>query len=180
MWIDERDDARRPSEDGETAETAPQRADAAQDEHAVLVDRLKRLQAEFDNYRKRVSREMEQSLERGADRVLIDILPVYDSLHRAFANHTGDEDPAALVDGMERIFAQLDSVLKQRGIAPIAGVGSAFDPALHEALLSVPSDEPKNVILEEFERGYLRGDRVLRPSKVKVSQGKSDIEEASE
>jgi molecular chaperone GrpE len=180
MWNEDRADAQQASEHETNTSDVPSGAERPENEMAVLVDRLKRLQAEFDNYRKRVDRDMQQSRERAADSVLIDILPVYDNLQRAFANHTGDEDPASFVEGMERIFAQLDNVLKQRGIAPIDGVGSAFDPALHEALLSVPSEEPKNVILEEFERGYLRGDRVLRPSKVKVSQGKTEPKEDSE
>jgi len=138
------------------------------------VDRLKRLQAEFDNYRKRVDRELATHEERIVDHVLLDLLPVFDNMQRAFANHSDGEEPARFIDGMERIFAQFAELLKQHDVAPIDAVGEAFDPQFHEALLVVASDRPKNVVVEEFERGYRRQDRVLRPSKVKVSGGSDD------
>jgi len=138
------------------------------------VDRLKRLQAEFDNYRKRVDRELAAHEERIVDHVLLGLLPVFDNMQRAFANHSDGEEPTQFIDGMERIFAQFAELLKQHDVAPIDAVGEAFDPQFHEALLVVASDRPKNVVVEEFERGYRRRDRVLRPSKVKVSGGSDD------
>ena len=90
-----------------------------------------------------------------------------------------NERPPALPEGIERIFAQYAEILKQKGVSPIQAVGERFDPARHEALLSVPSDEEPHVILEEFETGYLRNGRVLRPSKVNVSTGKAHREETA-
>ena len=136
------------------------------------IDRLKRLQAEFENYKKRVLRDMASLEERVSDREVLDFLPLYDNLERAFASYSGNNDAQSFIEGIERIFAQFDQILKQKGITPIEAEGALFDPALHEALLSVESDQEPNVILEEFERGYLRRGRVLRPSKVKVSKGK--------
>ena len=104
-------------------------------------------------------------------------LPLYDNLRRAFENHTRNQDTEGFVEGIERIFAQFAEILEQKGIAPIEGVGRLFDPARHEALLSVESDEEPSRILEEFETGYVRGGRVLRPSKVKVSKGKAPRED---
>jgi molecular chaperone GrpE len=144
------------------------------------IERLQRLQAEFDNYRKRVERDAVALEAQVVDRMLLEILPVYDNMQRAFANHNEGEDPAPFVEGMERIFAQFDQLLKQHGVTAIEAVDTPFDPELHEALLVAPSDRPKNVVVEEFERGYRRGDRVLRPSKVKVSQGGQERKEDRE
>jgi len=141
---------------------------------ASYIDRLQRLQAEFENYKKRTLREMAGLEERIVDREILDFLSLYDNLERAFENLSGDNNVEAFVQGIERIFAQFDQILKAKGVSPIEAVGTRFDPNRHEALLSVPSEEERNTILEEFERGYLRHDRVLRPSKVKVSSGKEE------
>ena len=147
-------------------------------EIASLVDRLKRLQAEFENYKKRIARDAVALEEQTVNQVILDFLPLFDNFERAFANFTGhDEDVHAFTEGMERIFAQFDQLLKQKGIVKIDAAGRRFDPARHEALLSVPSTKEKDLILEEFEPGYIRNERVLRPSKVKVSQGKIEAKE---
>ncbi len=135
------------------------------------IDRIKRLQAEFENYKKRVLRDMASLEARVSDREILDFLPLYDNLERAFASYNGNNDAQSFIEGVERIFAQFDQLLKQKGVTPIEAEGTLFDPTKHEALLSVESDKERNVILEEFERGYLRHGRVLRPSKVKVSKG---------
>ena len=143
-----------------------------------LVDRLKRLQAEFENYKKRIARDAVALEEQTVNQVILDFLPLFDNFERAFANFTGhDKDVQAFTVGMERIFAQFDQLLKQKGIVKIDAAGRRFDPARHEALLSVPSTKEKDLILEEFEPGYIRNERVLRPSKVKVSQGKIEAKE---
>lgn len=141
------------------------------------VDRLKRLQAEFENYKKRVLHEMANLEERISDREILDFLPLYDNLQRAFTSFSGNNDAQSFIEGIERIFAQFDEILKQKEVSPIETIGSLFDPAKHEALLSVESNKERNEILEEFERGYLRNGRVLQPSKVKVSKGKTETEE---
>ena len=149
-------------------------------EIASYVDRLKRLQAEFDNFRKRSARDAADCAERTVDRTLLDVLPIYDNLRRAFAALADDGDAASFIEGTERIFAQFAALLEERRVAPIPAIGEPFDPKFHEALLGVPSDRPRHVILEEFERGYCRDGRVLRPSKVKVSQGQQEPEEGNE
>ena len=141
------------------------------------VDRLQHLQAEFENYKKRVLREMGQLEERIVDREIMDFIPLYDNLQRAFTNYSDETDAAAFVAGVEKIFAQFDQILKGKGVTPIPSEGEKFDPTKHEALLSVESSEEKNTILEEFERGYERNGRVLRPCKVKVSKGQLDTED---
>jgi len=134
------------------------------------IDRLKHLQADFENYKKRVAREQEELARAVEDRLLLRILPIYDNLERAFRSYNHNNDKESFIEGMERIFAQFSEFLKGEGVRPIEALGRPFDPMLHEALLSVETEEKPNIVLEEFERGYLRGERVLRPSRVKVSR----------
>ena len=144
---------------------------------SVLVDRLQRLQAEFENYKKRVAREIAEREERAGDGLLLDVLPLFDALQLAFESQHREADADAFISGVERIFAQFGEILKSKGVTRIDAIGTPFDPAMHEALLSLPSDEERNVIVEEFSPGYARGGRTLRPSKVGVSQGPAKEEE---
>jgi molecular chaperone GrpE len=146
------------------------------DEVRSLVDRLKRLQAEFENYRKRILRDLAAAEERTSDREILAFLPLYDNLARAFSAYAKDADVDAFVAGVERIFGQFAQILDQKGVERIPAIGERFDPSLHEALLSVHSQQERNVILEEFSPGYVRGDRTLQPSKVTVSQGPAQEE----
>jgi molecular chaperone GrpE len=146
----------------------------------VLVERIQRLQAEFENYKKRVSREASEREERVVDQFLLEILPLYDGLQLAFANYNRDQDAKAFVSGVERIFAQFEQILKGKATARIEAIGEPFDPALHEALLGMASEQEKNTVLEEFSPGYARNGRTLRPSKVAVSQGPSQAKEEEE
>ncbi|RLE36179.1 nucleotide exchange factor GrpE [Candidatus Acetothermia bacterium] len=145
-----------------------------------LVDRLKRLQAEFENYKRRTSKELESLAERISDRTILEFLPLYDNLQRAFANYASDKNVEGFIAGMERIFAQFTQLLEQKGVTKIEAVGKKFDPALHEALLSVESEEEKNTIIEEFSAGYIREGRVLSPSRVTVSKGPARVKEEGE
>jgi len=145
-----------------------------------LVDRIQRLQAEFENYKKRTAREFSRQEERAIDRILLDVLPLYDALGLAFENYNRDDDAEAFVAGVERIFAQFEQILESKGVTRIESLGVAFDPAVHEALLSLPSEQDKNTILEEFSPGYVRNGRTLRPSKVGVSQGPAPAKEEEE
>jgi len=175
------DDPQTPNEEQEaTVGTDPEQSVDANDEIRTYVDRLQRLQAEFENYKKRTAREYASVEERIADQTILGFLGLYDNLERAFASHTTDKDTESFVAGVEQIFGQFSQLLEQLGVERIPGVGEPFDPAIHEALLSVKSDQEKNTILEEFLPGYRRTDRVLRASKVSVSQGPAPLEEADE
>ncbi len=144
---------------------------SSEDELRSCLDRLQRLQAEFENYKKRTLRDAEMREERCIDQALLDVLVLYDNLERAFTSYGADRNVDAFVTGIEQIFAQFAQLLERRGIERIPSVGVPFDPSLHEALLSVASDQDKNTIVEEFATGYRRDGRVLRPSKVAVSDG---------
>lgn len=142
----------------------------ALEERDALRDQLLRHRAEFDNYRKRTARDMEDLRKTASQALIKDLLPVVDNLERALAHATDKEDP--LVKGMEMVMKQFLDVLAARGVVPIAAVGEKFDPQHHEALANQPSDEhAEGVVVLEYERGYRIADQVLRPSRVVVSSG---------
>ncbi len=149
---------------------------AKDDEIRALIDRLQRLQAEFENYRKRILRDVVAVEERTSDREILVFLPLYDNLERAFSVYAKDANVEAFVAGVERIFGQFAQILEQKGVRRIPAMDERFDPALHEALLSIHSQQEKNTIIEEFSPGYVRGERTLQPSKVSVSQGPAPAE----
>jgi molecular chaperone GrpE len=154
---------------------------ALENELRSTIDRLQRLQAEFENYKKRALRDAAVQNERTSDRIILDFLPLYDNLERAFQSLSSNEDVETFVTGVEQIFAQFRQLLEIKGVTRIEALNQPFDPQLHEAMLSVPSsDVEKNVIIEEFMPGYVRDERVLRPSKVSVSQGPQLDEEEPE
>jgi len=145
------------------------------------IARLQRLQADFENYKKRVARERDEERNRAENEILLEILPVYDGFERAFRAYQDDGDPDAFVEGMERVFAQFRDALADHDVHPIDAEGQPFDPSRHEALMSTETDDhPPNTVVEAFERGYVRGRNVLRPSRVMVSRKPSPSKETSE
>lgn len=144
------------------------------------IDRLQRLQAEFENYKKRSLRDAAAYEQRVSDRLILDFLPLYDNLQRAFQSLSSNQDVDTFVSGVEQIFAQFQQVLESKGVTPINAENEMFDPTLHEAMLSVTHELAKNTIVEEFMPGYTRDERVLRPSRVSVSQGPALDEEDPE
>lgn len=146
-------------------------------ELSSCIDRLRRLQAEFENYKKRTARDIATLEERVVDQALLEFLTPYENMERAFRSYADDQNVEAFVAGVEQIFAQFARILEQRGVERIPSVGTPFDPTLHEALLAAPSEEEKNTIIEEFSPGYRRNGRVLRVGKVTVSRGPAVQEE---
>ena len=132
-------------------------------------ERLLRVTAEFDNYRKRTERERREWVDQAAGDLLGDLLPVVDNLDRALAADTGDGD--ALRQGVEIIRKQLLDVMARRGVAPIEAVGADFDPTLHEAVAHEPGDGHRDgEVVKELRRGYTLRQRLLRPSMVMVAK----------
>ena len=127
---------------------------------------MKRLQAEFENYKKRIEKEKLKFVRYAHADVIASILPVLDSFEIALKN-TGDKDK--FVDGMKMVYAQLYSTLGADGLKPISASGEKFDPYKHEVLMKEESDKPEGTILEEFQKGFMLNDKVLRFSKVKIS-----------
>ena len=135
-----------------------------------LTDRLTRQMAEFDNFRKRTEKEKSQMYEIGAKDIIEKILPVVDNFERGIAAVPEDEKANPFAEGMEKIYKQLMTTLEEIGVKPIEAVGQEFDPDFHNAVMHVEDEEVgENIITEEFQKGYLYRDSVVRHSMVKVA-----------
>ncbi len=133
-----------------------------------LTDQVKRQMAEFDNYRKRTEKEKASMYIVGARDIVEKILPVVDSFERGLATAAGSEDP--FVQGMEKIYKQLMTAMEEMGVKPIEAVGNEFNPDFHNAVMHVEDEEVgENIVVEEFQKGYLYKDFVVRHSMVKVA-----------
>ena len=135
-----------------------------------LTDRLTRQMAEFDNFRKRTEKEKSQMYEIGAKDIIEKILPVVDNFERGIAAVPEDEKANPFAEGMEKIYKQLMTTLEEIGVKPIEAVDQEFDPDFHNAVMHVEDEEVgENIITEEFQKGYLYRDSVVRHSMVKVA-----------
>jgi molecular chaperone GrpE len=135
-------------------------------------DRLLRKTAEFDNYRKRIERERQQVTEAASADLVTELLPLVDNLERALRADAGSEGAEAYRRGVELIHRQLLDVLTKRGVRPVDAIGEDFDPHFHQAVTHEPAEgRREGEVIEEFSRGYMLGDRLLRPAMVKVAKG---------
>ena len=142
-----------------------------QKERDDYYDRLLRKTAEFDNYRKRTDRERLQLAEAAAADLIKDLLPLVDDLERAIKSDAGHEAAAPILRGVELIHKQLLDTLRKRGVTPIEALGADFDPHYHNAVSHEPAEGRRDgEVVEEFRRGYMLGDRLLRPAMVKVAK----------
>lgn len=135
-----------------------------------LNDRLVRLMAEYDNYRKRTDREKSSMYEMGVKSVVEKILPVIDNFERGFDCVGEDEKDNPFIQGMQKIYEQFTSTLGEIGITAIEAVGKEFDPNIHNAVMHVDDESAgANIVVEEFQKGYMYRDTVVRYSMVKVA-----------
>jgi molecular chaperone GrpE len=167
------DDATNEQESAGTA-TEPREPEspleALRREKDALQDRLLRTAAEFDNYRKRVERDRREQAEALTAYALSDLLPIIDDLERALKAPSGG-DVDAFRKGVELIHRQMTELLRKRGVKTIDAVGADFDPRYHQAVVQESSpDHREGEVIEEFARGYMLGDRLLRPAMVKVAK----------
>lgn len=135
-----------------------------------LTDRVKRQMAEFDNFRKRTEKEKASMYQIGAREVIEKILPVVDNFERGLATIPEEDAGNPYAEGMEKIYKQLMTVLDDLGVKVIEAVGQEFNPDFHNAVMHVEDEEAgENVIVEEFQKGYLYKEQVVRHSMVKVA-----------
>ena len=135
-----------------------------------LTDRLTRQMAEFDNFRKRTEKEKSQMYEVGAKDIIEKILPVVDNFERGLGSVPEEEKNAPFVEGMEKIYKQLMTTLESVGVKPIEAVGQEFNPDFHNAVMHVEDEGlGENIIAEEFQKGYMYRESVVRHSMVKVA-----------
>ena len=138
-------------------------------------DRVLRLNAEFDNFRKRTLKEREEFIKYANEKLILELIDVCESLERGLENAKNTDNKDKLIEGMELIYKQFKNVLEKNGLTPIKALGEKFDPYKHEAMMQTLTDEcEENTILEEFTRGYMLNNRVIRYSKVRVSKKKED------
>lgn len=126
--------------------------------------------AEFDNFRKRTEKEKSQMYDMGAKTIVEKILPVIDNFERGLAAVPEEEKSNAFVDGMEKVYKQMLTTLSEAGVEPIKAIGEEFNPDFHNAVMHVENEEAgENIVVEEFQKGYVYRDTVVRHSMVKVA-----------
>src|SRR6266851_5861464 len=142
--------------------------------------RLQYLQADFENYRKRVEKEMSDNRQFGNQRLLSDLIIVNDELELALREAKGNNENPTIVEGVGMVYKRLQGLLSKEGVEKIQSLGSKFNPDLHDAALRVVSDEEEGTIVEEIRQGYTLKGKVLRPSIVKVAENPAERESKSE
>ena len=151
-----------------------ERLAALEAERDEYLNDLKRVAAEFENYRKRVSRDQESLVARAHERLVKELLPVLDDLERALSAAEEHEE-AKLEEGVRLVHRELRSALDREGLAEIETSG-VFDPHVHEALLTQPSEAEEGSVLEVIQKGYRLGNHVLRPARVVVAAPQSEAD----
>ena len=137
---------------------------------AEANDRYTRLFAEFDNFRKRTDKEKSQMFAMGARDVVEKILPIVDSFERGLGTVPEDKKEDSFVVGMDKVYKQFMQILEGMGVTPIEAVGKEFDPNFHNAVMHVDDESVgENIVVEEFQKGYMYKESLLRPSMVKVA-----------
>ncbi|MBT8339321.1 MAG: nucleotide exchange factor GrpE [Desulfatitalea sp.] len=160
-----------------TAEELIQQKKAAEQKASESYDRLLRVSAEFENYKKRTTREMRETVKYANERLIKEFLVVVDNLERAIDSATanyGPDDP--LVQGVNLTLSETLKILERHKVTPIEALGNAFDPNFHQAMMQeIDTSQPPNSVVRELQKGYTIHDRLLRPSLVAVSTpGKND------
>lgn len=138
----------------------------ARDEAAAYLDDLRRVAADFENFRKRALRDQQETTQRAAERILVELLPALDSFDAAVAVEPSSESEEKLMAGMHRTHSQLIALLEKQGLEVVETIGAPFDPEVHEAVMS-PSDGTGNLVVsQELRRGYALKGRLVRPALV--------------
>mgnify|MGYP005791184569 FL=1 len=170
--IEEKEADKKDSEDKkeEKKDDLKDQIEAKDAEIADWKDKYQRLMAEFENARKRMSKESTQRYDMGAMGVLEKLLPVIDNFERGLESVTDDEKDSAFVQGIQQIYKQLMAVMEDLGVTPMDAEGKEFDANLHNAVMHVEDEEQgENVVVEELQKGYMYKENVLRHSVVKVA-----------
>ncbi|MBY9079478.1 nucleotide exchange factor GrpE [Paenibacillus sp. HN-1] len=132
--------------------------------------RVLRVQADYDNFRRRTQKEKEDLAQYATSKLVTELLPVLDNFERALATAPAGEEGDAFTKGVNMIFRQLEGALKSEGLTPMETVGQPFNPEFHQAIMQVESDEhEEGIVTEEVQKGYMLKSKVLRPAMVKVS-----------
>jgi molecular chaperone GrpE len=167
-----------PHEEGSRDETPEESTDpllVAKKEMARLKDVLMRTAADFDNFRKRSRREIDDARKGGREELLKELLPVFDNLERAVSSAQRASDVKSMADGVGMVLRQFIDTLARTGITRVPTIGTSFDPQVHDAIQQVETEEhPPGTVVAEVQPGYLQGERLLRAAMVVVSKPKTD------
>lgn len=151
-------------------ETLKEQLRQEQEKSSDYLNRLKYLQADYENYRKRVEKELQERIQMSNEKLVESLLPVVDELELALLAGRSAKDKEALLEGVEMVLKKLYEVLGREGLARIETTGKQFDPAQHEAVIRVPSATlAEGVIIDEVRKGFSLRGKVLRPSMVKIA-----------
>lgn len=147
---------------------------AAKSEAAETYERMLRVMAEFENYKKRAQRQMEENRKYANESLIKELLSVVDNLERAIHASNGEKlEDSSVVEGVEMTLGEIMKLLKKYNVTPVDAHGKPFDPVYHEAVMQEESDAyPANTVITELQKGYLLHDRLIRPAMVVVSKGK--------
>jgi molecular chaperone GrpE len=154
--------------------TAEDQIKAAQEKTKEYYERMLRISAEFENYKKRSARETDSFRKFANESILKDLLPVVDNLERAISSSAAAQGAEqCITEGVDLTLKEILRVLARYGVNPVEAQGKPFDPSIHEAVMQQESEEfPENTVLTEFQRGYTLHERILRPAMVVVSKAK--------
>jgi molecular chaperone GrpE len=134
-------------------------------------NRYLRLQADFDNFRRRTRLDIEANEKYRAQKLISELLPAVDNFERALKMDADNEQTKSLLQGMDMVYRSLLDAMKNEGVEPIEAVGHEFNPHHHQAVMQAEDENfGSNIVVEEFQKGYILKDRVIRPSMVKVNQ----------
>ncbi len=161
-----------PSEAADALEDLKKELEAAQMEAKENHDRMLRMAAELDNFKKRSARELDDLRKYATENLIRQLLSVVDNLERAIASASPEgENGKGVVDGVVLTLAEINKILENHHVSPITALGEPFDPAYHQAMCQEErADHPPNTVVQEFQKGYLMHDRLLRPTMVVVSK----------
>lgn len=175
-------DEESPAEETDPVKELEKKAASAEQESKDAQDRLLRVSAEFENYKKRSAREMEGFKKFANESLIKQMLPIVDNLERAIdSSGNGEENDESIVEGVSMIRNEILRVFEKFGVKPITSVGETFDPVFHEAVMQEASEEhPENTVTKELQKGYIIHERLLRPSMVIVSKAAKNESEEKE
>lgn len=159
-----------PEDEGDAVSVLASELARARAEASSYLDDLRRVAADFDNFRKRALRDQQTTVDRAAERVIVSLLPVLDSFDAAFATEARSESERKLIEGLRGTYSQLFDVLAKEGLEVVPTVGEPFDPSLHEAVVSPPEGDGRLVVSQELRRGYRLRDKLLRAALVAVDR----------
>ncbi len=167
-----------PQADEKALQTLQERTAVLEEEKGELFEKLQRVSADFANFQKRAPKQLADSIGYEKEKIIKTLLPALDNFERTLESAPAAENVDVLVKGIQIIYDQMLDVLKSHDVQEINALGEQFDPMLHEAMLrKSDANEEDNVILEQYQKGYLLNGRVLRPSKVIVNKIEADQEE---